>query len=336
MSAASVPNTPATSDNDAIVVTRLFDAPPETVFAAWVDPRQLEHWWGPGGFRAEVLEADIREGGVARLVLWDTNGDDYPVIVSFLEITPPSRLVYRNSGEGRSTAPPFIATITFDAEAGGTRVTLSMLVASPSERDTAINDYGALEGGNQMLARLASHLRTSRKDTTTMATPAVGKTNTFIEGDRKFGFERLFDAPRELVFEAYSSAEHIKRWWGPEGWPTVVCNIDFRVGGTWHYCMKGPDGTEAWGIATYKEIVRPELITYMDAFSDADANIVPPEMEVTMQFENHDGKTLVRSISTFDSPEGLKTVIEMGMEQGMDETLDHLDTYLEELKTKAR
>ncbi len=168
-----------------------------------------------------------------------------------------------------------------------------------------------------------------------MAIATVGKSNTRIEDETKLIFERIFNAPRELVFEAYSSAEHIMKWWGPEGWPTVKCTMDFNVGGKWHYCMKGPDGTEAWGIATYTAIERPALIAYLDAFSDADANTVPPEMTIEMRFDERGSQTLVTGTSYFGDAEALKTVMEMGMEQGMNETLDHLDTYLEELKAQA-
>ena len=67
-------------------------------------------------------------------------------------------------------------------------------------------------------------------------------------GPRDITMRRRFDAPRELVFEAYSSCEHIEQWWGPRSWPVAHCRMDFRPGGTWHYCMKGPEGQEAWAL----------------------------------------------------------------------------------------
>ncbi|MDB5055026.1 MAG: activator of Hsp90 ATPase 1 family protein [Bacilli bacterium] len=91
--------------------------------------------------------------------------------------------------------------------------------------------------------------------------------------------ERLFDAPRELVFKVFSEAEHLKHWWGPRGWTLTVCNVDFRPGGVWHYCMKCIDekqvdffGFESWGKAVYEEIVEPEKVILVDYFSDADGN----------------------------------------------------------------
>lgn len=164
MSASASP-TPSTSDDRTLVVSRIFAAPPEVVFEAWVDPAQLARWWGPAEYTVEWQSADIRVGGSSRVVMRAPDGIEYPVIVTFLEISPPSRLVYRNAGEPPSSAPPFDATVTFDPEAGGTRVTLSLRTASSAERDHAISHFGALEGANAQLARLAAHLVTNSKGT---------------------------------------------------------------------------------------------------------------------------------------------------------------------------
>lgn len=149
-----------------------------------------------------------------------------------------------------------------------------------------------------------------------------------------FVMERVFDAPRELVFKAYSDAEYLKQWWGPKGWTLPVSNMDFRPGGTWHYCMRGPDGTEAWGKAVYREIVAPERIVYSDYFSDAEGNTAAgmPESTATVLFTDHNGKTKVTARVQFASAEDLQTTLDMGMSEGMGETFDRLADYLEELQ----
>ena len=85
--------------------------------------------------------------------------------------------------------------------------------------------------------------------------------------------ERVFPAPRELVFRVWTECEHLQHWWGPTGWTLPHCTVDLRPGGKWHYCMQGPDGTEAWGLTLYREIVRPERLVYTDAFSDAEGKM---------------------------------------------------------------
>jgi uncharacterized protein YndB with AHSA1/START domain len=91
-----------------------------------------------------------------------------------------------------------------------------------------------------------------------------------VEGQELI-LERVFDAPRELVYKAFSEAEHLKHWWGPRGWTLTVCNVDFRPGGIWHYCMKCINedqkdfyGFESWGYSVYGEIVLEEKIVYME------------------------------------------------------------------------
>jgi uncharacterized protein YndB with AHSA1/START domain len=161
-----------------------------------------------------------------------------------------------------------------------------------------------------------------------------------VEG-REIIIERVFDAPRELMFSVYSEAEHLKKWWGPRGWDLTVCNVDFRPGGVWHYCMKCMDenqkdyyGFEAWGKAVYQEIEAPERIAYIDYFSDAEGNEAEgmPAAQVTMVFEEYEGKTKLISRSLYASDEAIKTVIEMGMEQGITETFDRLSEYLQSVQ----
>jgi uncharacterized protein YndB with AHSA1/START domain len=150
--------------------------------------------------------------------------------------------------------------------------------------------------------------------------------------------ERVFNAPRELVFRAFSEAEHLKQWWGPRGWTLPVCKVDFRPGGVWHYCMKCEDerqgdfyGMESWGKAVYEEIVSPEKIVYVDFFSDAEGNEVQnfPSARITMTFEEQDGKTKLVSRARYASVEALQQVMAMGMEQGIKETWDRLAEHLQ-------
>lgn len=141
---------------------------------------------------------------------------------------------------------------------------------------------------------------------------------------------REFDAPRALVFEAHSDCKHLQNWWGPREWPLSYCKMDFRAGGTWHFCMKGPDGTESWGMALYKEIKAPEKIYYEDYFSDKDGNLNKemPYTFVKVEFEEAGNKTIVRSTGLYPSADDLQKVLDMGVEAGITETFDRLEEYL--------
>ncbi|WP_134684915.1 SRPBCC domain-containing protein [Brevibacillus migulae] len=162
-----------------------------------------------------------------------------------------------------------------------------------------------------------------------------------VENERVLVLERVFDAPRELVFKMFKEPEHLKRWWGPRGWEVPVCTVDFRPGGVWHYCMKCVDqnqgdffGMESWGKGVYKEIVEPEKIVYTDYFSDAEGNVneAMPSTEITMEFIDQDGKTKLVNRAEYVSADALKTVMDMGMLQGITETWDRLEERLNECK----
>lgn len=148
---------------------------------------------------------------------------------------------------------------------------------------------------------------------------------------RQFFAERVFDAPRTLVFEAFTKPEHLVHWWGPKGWTLPVCELDFRVGGKWHYCMKGPEDMESWGLGVYEEINAPESFVYRDHFSNAEGMISEgmPGMLIRVEFVEEPGnKTRVVSTTLFNKAEELEQVIEMGMVEGLTETWDRLVEYL--------
>jgi uncharacterized protein YndB with AHSA1/START domain len=124
-------------------------------------------------------------------------------------------------------------------------------------------------------------------------------------GERTLVIERIFDAPRELVWKAWSDPQMAVRWWGPKGFTAPAAKIDFRVGGTMLLAMQSPDfneGRPIWSTGVYREIVPLERIVVTDCFSDEKGNVVPAshygmtedfplEMLVTVTFEDLDGKT---------------------------------------------
>lgn len=158
----------------------------------------------------------------------------------------------------------------------------------------------------------------------------TNKLNVETKG-KELIMSRIFDAPRELVFEAYSNCEHLKNWWGPKEWPMDECTLEFREGGEWHYCLRGPnEGDESWGLAIYQEINEPEKIKYQDYFSDKDGNINDemPGMLITVKLIDQDGKTRLESTTSFDTVEALEKIVEMGVAEGFNSSLDRLEEHL--------
>lgn len=156
--------------------------------------------------------------------------------------------------------------------------------------------------------------------------------------ERELIYQRTFEAPRELVFRAYSSCEHLKHWWGPRSWPMAECTMDFREGGSWHYCLRGPnEGDASWGKAVFEEIVEPKRITYRDFFADEEGNTNSelPTVLTTLEFAEVEGQTRLTGRAVYPSADELETVLEMGMIEGMSETLDRLEEHLAEVVANA-
>ncbi|MFZ2540259.1 MAG: SRPBCC domain-containing protein [Gallionella sp.] len=149
--------------------------------------------------------------------------------------------------------------------------------------------------------------------------------------DREMVITRTFDAPRELVWKAWTEPGHLMRWWAPKGCTTPFCKVDLRPGGKFHYCMRLPEGRDIYGIGIYREIVAPARLVYTDSFADAQGNPVPPahygmsashpaETLVTVSFEEHEGKTRL----TLRHAIPVSVEERAGTEQGWSEMLDRL------------
>jgi uncharacterized protein YndB with AHSA1/START domain len=309
-----------------IVITRVFDAPRLVVWNAWTDPEQVVQWWGPRGFTTTIEVMDLRLGGIWLHTMHGPDGTDYPDESVFIEILKPERIVFANSGgEKGDPAVHFESTWTFEEQGNKTKLTIRMVFPSAAAREHVVKKCGAIEGGNQTLDRLGEHLA---------KLAVVG---------REFVIARTFDAPRELVFDAWSKSEHLARWWGPKGFTMLVAKLDFRPGGIFHYSMRSPDGHEMWGKFVYREIVSPERIVLINSFSNENGELVrhpmsptwPLEMLSTFTFVEHDGKTtLTIRWSPYQATEAeLKTFDDgrQGMNQGWTGTLDQLDAYLKKM-----
>jgi len=105
---------------------------------------------------------------------------------------------------------------------------------------------------------------------------AAGKSNpTQAPVGREFVITRVFNAPRELVWKAWTERERLMQWFGPKGVTMRVATLDFRPGGVFHYCMRTLEGREILGIGVYREIVAPSRLVYIDSFADAHGNPSP-------------------------------------------------------------
>jgi uncharacterized glyoxalase superfamily protein PhnB/uncharacterized protein YndB with AHSA1/START domain len=156
----------------------------------------------------------------------------------------------------------------------------------------------------------------------------------------EFVISRTFKAPREKVFAAFTDAQRMKRWWGPKGFKVVTSKMSLRPGGTYHYCLRAPDGSDVWGKFVYREIVRPERVVLVSSFSDSKGGVTrhpmapdwPLHMLSTFLFAEHVGATTFTvRWSPLDANPAERASFEAGragMQQGWTGTLDQLEAYL--------
>jgi uncharacterized protein YndB with AHSA1/START domain len=160
-----------------------------------------------------------------------------------------------------------------------------------------------------------------------MAETSTNKLTVELPSDLEIVMSRTFDAPRSLVFEAHSKAEHVRRWYGPKGSTMTVCDLDFRPGGSYRYVLREKDGQEYGFRGEFREIVPPERIVVTFEFEG-----MPGHVSVeSMRFEERDGKTTIISTSRFDSKEDRDGMLQSGMEEGAAETYDRLAELVRQL-----
>ncbi|RED55151.1 SRPBCC domain-containing protein [Cohnella lupini] len=149
---------------------------------------------------------------------------------------------------------------------------------------------------------------------------------TRVEGQALI-VERIFQAPRELVWDAWTKPEHVARWWGYGGVPLFTCEIDLRVGGTYRYVQRGQDGTEFPFTGTYREIAKHERLNYTMIFDVAPYN--EHESLIFDSFEQLDvGRTKLTMRTEYASAEALQGSIASGAEQGAIASMERYAEYL--------
>jgi uncharacterized protein YndB with AHSA1/START domain len=199
---------------------------------------------------------------------------------------------------------------------------MRMVFRTREERDRVVNVFGALQGNRQTMDRLENHLAA-------------------LSGGPKLVLTRTFDAPRELVWKAWTEPGRLARWWGPTGFSWLGGMMDFRPGGIFLYGMTAPDGkTTMWGRFVYREVVEPSRLVFVVSFSDVNGGVTrhpmapdwPLEVLNVLTLEESGGKTvLTLEGCPLHATEAERKAFEGGigsMQQGFKGTLDQLAAFL--------
>ena len=148
--------------------------------------------------------------------------------------------------------------------------------------------------------------------------------------DREIVMTRVLDAPRDLVFEAHTSCEHMSKWWGPRMYEVSSCEIDFRTGGAWRIVQRGSEGEEHGFHGEFREVVRPERIVWTFEYEGSPATIGPRRSPSKSRTARRRSRR-----STFPTVEERDAMLESGMLEGAGQTYDRLDEYLAQMQGGA-
>lgn len=299
------------TEDREIVITRVFDAPRELVWKAFTDPQHVVEWWGPKGFTTSIHLMEVKPGGVWRHTMHGPDGTDYLNESVFLEVVKPQRIVYSHGGGKKGDpVPTSEATWTLEAQGNKTKLTGRMVFPSAAVREHVVKTYGAIEGGKQTLERLSEYLA---KMDASVSAPM----------EREIVLTRVFDAPRALVFKAWTDPQLMAQWWGPKGFRNPVCELDARVGGTWRIVMCAPDGLEYPVGGVYQEVVVPECLVFTNIARDKDGHPVIDGF-TTVTFAEHDGKTRLTLRTRGTAVVDYAAAYLLGMEMGWTQSLERL------------
>jgi uncharacterized protein YndB with AHSA1/START domain len=257
-----------------------------------------------------VCEIDFRVGGAWRYVLRTSDGREVKFSGVYREIVPFEKIVATERfEEPRMGNPEYQTTLTLEEFNGKTKMTNRVLHPSTESRDAQLNS-GMERGAADAFDQLEELLATERE-----------------RMEREIEITRIFDAPRELVFDAWTDPEHMVQWWGPSVFTNHSCELDVRPGGAWQIVMRSPDGTDFRCQGVYSEVVKPERLIFTNDAVDQNGQPLLKGF-TTVKFADQGGKTRLtlqtRAIGLVDlAPQMLR-----GMEQGWSQSLDKLAGHL--------
>jgi uncharacterized protein YndB with AHSA1/START domain len=290
--------TERTSERE-LVTTHILDAPRELVWKAWTDSKLIPRWWGPRYLTTIVDKMDFRPGGAWRFVHHDAEGKEYAFHGVYREIVALEKIVDTFEFEGMP-GHVLVETAVFEDLGGKTKVTQKSVFETVEDLEGMLAS-GMEEGARETMERFTELVEEMKKGTATRPKKEQAKGRA---RKNELVITRIFDAPRERVWKAWTDPGEARQWWGPKGFTTPSLSVDLRVGGIFRYCMRSPEGKDYWGTGVYREIVPGKRIVYTDSFADEKGNVVPAtyygmgadiplEMLVTVSFEEENGQTKV-------------------------------------------
>ncbi len=307
--------------NKPLIIERTYNATPERIWQALTDPSEMKKWYFDlPGFRAEVGCQFQFEGG--------TPAKSYLHLCEVKAADPNQKLAY---------------SWRYDGYPGDTLVTFELFAP----------DLGRGEKTRLRLTHTGLHSFPTDNPDFAAGNFEVGWTEIlgtslmeFLQVTPGLTFTRVLDAPRELVFKAWTEPERLEQWWGPVGMELKVLKLDLRPGGIFHYSMTAKNGFQMFGRFAFREVVPPQRLVYVSSFADAEGNAIsapivehfPLEVHNVLTFTELDGKTTMTlqsgPLNADDAEIATYRGMTESMEKGFGGTFDQLAEYVKILMEK--
>lgn len=309
--------------SNEIRITRIYDAPVEAVWDAWTDPKKVAKWWGPRGFTLTTHSKDLRPGGHWNYTMHGPDGTDYENKTIYHEVEKCARLVYDHGGND-DRPPLFRVTALFSETKGKTKLEMTMALATPEVAEET-RKFIRKAGGNSTWDRLAEYLAKE------------------ADAKEQFVINWTFDAPLDLMYEMWTNPMHVSKWLSPKGFTMEWLKSEIKPGSTTMFMMTNGTDTKMYGKIKYKELSRPNRLTYEQQFCDEKGNMArhphaptwpetmlttvvltaegPEQTRVTLTWEPHAGATR-EELEAFIAARA-------GMTQGWTGSFEKLEALLE-------
>ncbi len=307
-----------------LVITRVFDAPPEAVWKAWTDPETVKRWWGPKFFTAPFAKIDLTVGGRYLMDMRGPDGKDYWNTGTYRQIVPLQKLEMTDSFSdeqgnivpaskyGMSAAFPILLSLSVNMEKVGSKTLLTVRYPVFPDGPDFTN---AKQGWEEQFDKLEEMLKPNTSKTTFTAEP--GKNETVMT--------RTYDAPLEKVFKTYANVSLVPQWWGPHELTTTVEKMDIKPGGLWRVIQKDQQGNSFGFHGVYHDVTPPKGMVYTFEFEGMPGHII---LE-SVAFEPLGGKTRMTIRDTFQSVEDRDIALNGGMQSAAIESTDRFAIVVE-------
>jgi uncharacterized protein YndB with AHSA1/START domain len=307
-----------------IIITRVIKAPCQLVFKAWTDPRQMAQWWSPQDVECRSVSADLKIGGAYRIHMVSKKGD-HIAIGKYKQIVPNKRLQF--TWEWEAYAMPE-STVTVEFEDLGKTTRLTFTHEGFPDKEDAVDHKKGWTSAIKKFARLIEQNKINTGKPGIKSATTKNKAAEDYAG-REFVITREFDAPRELVFKAWTDSKELPQWWGPRGFTNPVCEWDARPGNTIHVVMRAPNGTDYPMAGEFREIVAPERLVFTSGALDEKGALLFEFLHI-VTFVEQSGKTMLtiqsRVIKTTTEANKYIGGFEAGMTQSLGRLAEHLAT----------